>query len=169
MSELNYEKDLRIDPNALDIEWLEQASVFMRYAEASAEAAREVDKAKELLEVTKAEVDSDIRQKTKKGDKKPTEAAILGMVMQDPRYQQALSDYNDVKHESAILSAAVKAFEQRKVALENLVRLHGASYFAGPSTPRELTPDFIAEAKGKRVASKARTKMREARTRRRTK
>jgi hypothetical protein len=34
--------------------------------------------------------------------------------------------------------AAVNAFEQRKSALENLVRLFGQSYFAGPKMPRDL-------------------------------
>ncbi len=40
MTEFNYEDDLRIDPHALDIEWIEQPNLYMRYAEKLAHAER---------------------------------------------------------------------------------------------------------------------------------
>lgn len=157
---MNYEDDLRIDPNALDIEWLDQPKLYMQYAEEAADASREVDKTKERLEVTRAELDGEIRSKAEdKGEKKPTEGAILMQIQTHPRYQQAISDFNEAKYNQNMMNAAVKAFEQRKVALENLVRLHGSSYFAGPSIPRELTQEFIDSSRSKRVASKSREKM----------
>ena len=39
-------------------------------------------------------------------------------------------------------SQLLKAFEQRKDALENLVRLHGQQYFAGPKIPRDLPSEM---------------------------
>jgi hypothetical protein len=37
--------------------------------------------------------------------------------------------------------------EQRKDALENMVRLHGQQYFAGPRIPRNLTEERQAKQK----------------------
>ena len=162
MADLDYDNDLRIDPNALDIEWLDQPRTYMRYAEQLARALKEVDKTKERLEVVKAELDHEIRDAAERGGgKKPTESAISNTVTNHSRYQQAMSDYNDAKYESNLLSSAVRAFDQRKAALENLVRLHASSYFAGPSVPRELSQEFVEAARSKRVSSKAREKMKD--------
>ena len=37
---------------------------------------------------------------------------------------------------------AVKAIDTKKTALENLVKLHGQSYFAGPAIPRNLNKEW---------------------------
>ena len=45
MKELNPEQDLKIDAEALDLEWLGQPNLFYRYSEALAKARKEAEKA----------------------------------------------------------------------------------------------------------------------------
>jgi hypothetical protein len=53
---MNYEEDIRIDEEALDIEWLEQAELAMRYAKNYAEARRRLTNAEEKIKVIRAEL-----------------------------------------------------------------------------------------------------------------
>ena len=46
---------------------------------------------------------------------------------------------------------AVYAFEQRKTSLENLVRLHGQQYFAGPKMPRDLRKEVDRRAQQRKA------------------
>ena len=41
-----------------------------------------------------------------------------------------------------ILAAGVKAFEQRKVSLENEAKLWAQSYYAGPKSPRDISGEY---------------------------
>lgn len=136
---MNYEQDIRIDETALDVEWLEQPTLMMKYAKIAAEARRELDLAKENLDVIKAEIDKDIRMNPENYDLgKVTEAAIFATMLGTAKYKKANQRLIDAKYEADVASAAVRAMDARKEALENLVRLHGQQYFAGPRMPRDL-------------------------------
>lgn len=158
--EYNYEEELSIDPLALDIEWLDQASLFMRYAEAQADARLEMDQAKENMEQVRAKVDSAVRRgfyaSSESGKKERlTETQVSNLVTQHTEYRSAVSDYLTSKHNYEILAAAVKAFEQRRAALENLVKLQGLNYFAGPVEPRDLGHEYTRrDYTGKSVQSR---------------
>lgn len=138
--------DCSIDPDALDIEWLEQPNTFLFYAEAMANARLEMDRAKEQMDVTKAQVDTEIRRGHALSGTKPkerlTETQISNLVIQDRKYRDTVDIHIQSKHNFEILSARVKALEQRKVALENLVRLNGQQYFASPIEPRNLSLEY---------------------------
>jgi hypothetical protein len=137
---MNYEKDIEIDENSLDIEWLNQPSLMLKYTRHSARMRMELDLAKQNLDIAKAESDKAIRGNPEKyGIEKVTEAVIANAILIHPKYQQAYTDYLTAKFEVDMAQGAVGAFEQRKSALENLVRLHGQQYFAGPKIPRDLT------------------------------
>jgi predicted nucleic acid-binding Zn-ribbon protein len=142
MEQRNYKKDLQIDPDALDLEWVNQPARFMFYAQQSAHAKDVRDRAKEKLEVVKAQVDGELRAGFAAGEKKPTEAAIASMVLQSKEYQDANEEFMQAKLEADLLQAAVSAMDQRKSALENLVRLHSQQYFAGPKEPRDLSAAY---------------------------
>ena len=152
MTEFNYENDLAIDPHALDEEWLRHPGFYMKYAEELANAQKARDKAKERLDVIRAEIDTDIRTNPDKYSiAKITEAVVTNTILLQDDYQQMIEDLSDKNYEVNILQAAVRAFDHRKKALENLVQLHIASYFAGPKEPRNLPP-------GKRMADRAQEK-----------
>lgn len=161
----DYESDLRIDPNALDVEWLEQPMLFMRYAEELAYARTRMDRAKEKLDVVRAEVDNMVRKNP--GDyfdegTKVTNSAIDALVITNELYKEANDKLIEIRLEVELLSAAVRAMDQKKSALENLVRLLGQSYFAAPKEPRDLGVEMHqrAAAVGK---EDARAKMRNKR------
>jgi hypothetical protein len=137
---MNYEREIEIDESSLDIEWLNQPMLFMKYSQHSAQMRRKVDEAKQNLDVVKAEVDRDIRENPDKYDiSKITEGSVSSAILVSANYKKAFKEYLDAKYEADMAQAAVIAFDQRKTALENMVRLHGQQYFAGPKVPRDLT------------------------------
>lgn len=142
-AEFNYHEDLKIDTSNLDKEWVNQAPLFMKYSEAAAKARDVRDRAKERLDVARAEADSDIRKYPAKYglsvDKKPTEGAILSCVIADSKVSKLQDDYLTAQYEESLLSSAVRAFDQRKSALEGLVRLFGLNYWSRPNTPVEAS------------------------------
>ena len=164
--EYDYEEDLAVNVNALDIEWLDQPRLFMKWSKLSAEARKKADDAKSNLDVVRAEQDDQIRT-SYGGEKKPTEAAITNMVIMSSAFRKATRKYHKARFNVVVLDGAVKSFEQRKTSLENLVRLQGQQYFAGPSAPRELTSDFIDKTRDlKESRSREKTKARLKKSRR---
>ena len=152
---MNYEKDLAIDRDRLDWEWLNQPQLFFRYARAATEAKTQADAAKERLELTRANLDSSVRGNPDKwGLSKPTEAAISSAILRDEGYQDEQKVLAKAQADAALLAVAVRAMEQRKSALENLVRLHGQDYF---STPRE--PDNAKEEVRERIKDRSNQQM----------
>jgi len=154
---MNYEKEIIIDCDALDLEWLEQPRLFMKYAKHSAQCMRTLDEAKERLDVAKAEEDKNIRENPEDyGIAKITEAVVQATILTTPAYKEANAAFIEAKYEADIARSAVNAFNQRKDALENLVRLHGQQYFAGPRVPRNIKEesDKRKEALNSRIANK---------------
>lgn len=151
---MDYLEDIRIDESALDVEWLRQASLTFRYGEHQATMKRIVDRKKEELDLVRAELDKKIRSKPENYRiDKITEAVVQATILQQEDYQEINSELIDARYELEIASAALRALEQKKSALENLVRLNGQNYFAGPSIPRDLTKEW--EQKEKTKASNA--------------
>lgn len=135
---MDYENDIRIDDQMLDVEWLEQPEKMMKYCTLAAEARRDLDLAKEKVEFVRATLDSNIRKEPSKfGIEKITEGAIGNIILLQKEYIDANNVLMQAKYEADLASSAVRSFEQRKDALENLVRLHGQSYFAGPRVPHD--------------------------------
>jgi hypothetical protein len=106
-----------------------------------AEANAEVDELKDRLEKIKAELDLEARDDLTGKAGKFTEAMVSSWVFRNERYIVALNDLREAQRKAAILKAEVQALDQRKAALENLVRLHGQEYYAVPTT----TPEDRAE------------------------
>lgn len=136
---MDYEQDLAIDPHNLAEEWLRHPMLYMKYSEELAEAGKRRDKAKETLDIGKAQLDSSIRKDPDAYNvPKVTETAVSNAILISEGYQRLSEEYNETVWEVNILSAAVRAFEQRKKALESLVQLYIAQYFAGPKEPQNL-------------------------------
>lgn len=152
---MDYQKDIVIDSESLDLEWLDQASLFMKYARGAAIARADLDQAKENLDVVRASLDKEIRANPDKfGIEKITETVVSNTIIGLLEFQKANEKFLICKFEVDIAQAAVSAMNQRKDALENLVKLHGMSYFAGPKVPRDI--GYEAQKKHKQVeANKA--------------
>ncbi len=161
MENLNYEEDVRVDPEALDVEWLKQAELMKKYAAHSADTKKEVDEAKERLDVGKAKIEMNIRKSPEEyGLSKITESAIQSTILLQEDYQKLVQDYTDAKYENDIAIAVVRSIDQKKTALENLVKLLGASYFAGPQAPRDLSREWLEERERKEKNSKVKIQRR---------
>jgi len=157
-----YEQDLRIDPNALDIEFLEQPMKFFKYAELLARANREFDRLEQRLEVVIARTDSIIRLKYI--EKKPPESAIANEVILNKDVIQAKEDLANQKEEVSLLSAAVRAFDQRKGSIEGETKLLSLSYFAAPKEPRNIGNEY--EKRNQQTKETARERIAESVSRR---
>lgn len=154
---LNYEEDTKIDPKALDVEWLEQAGLMLRYTKHAAAMEKARDEAKEALDLKKAQIEMDIRSNPDAYKlAKPTEAGIQSTILLQKEYQDLAAEYNEAKYEFGVAIGAVRAIDQRKTALENLVKLLGQSYFAGPKAPRDLSQEHSDYLEGKRGNAKVR-------------
>ncbi|OQC75323.1 MAG: hypothetical protein BWX44_00054 [Spirochaetes bacterium ADurb.Bin001] len=138
--ELDYEKDMGIDETALDIEWLRQPELMNKYVRYQAEMRKRMDQAKERLDYIKARLEKNIRSNPDEyGLGKVTEGSISSTILCQKEYQDASQVHIKAKFENDVAIAAVKAIDQKKTALENLVKLLGVNYFAGPSAPRDLS------------------------------
>lgn len=138
--DLNYEQDVSIDETALDVEWLQQANLMYKYARYHAETKKAMDEAKERLDFIRAKLEMDIRANPKNyGLSKVTESAIASTILLQPEYHEASKKYVEARYENDMAVAAVRAIDQKKTALENLVKLLSVSYFASPSAPRDLS------------------------------
>ena len=159
--ELDFSEDIKIDQDALDVEWLRQAELMGKYNRLHADAEAKVGRLKQKLEVLDAQLDSRIRTKPKAygiGSDKPTEAAIKGALIMVPERQEAVARHLKAIHDAAVVLSAVRALHHKRDALENLVRLMGAEYFSGPVAPRDLGHE---RTKAK-MSEKANGKMKDA-------
>ena len=159
---MDYEKDMEIDPSILDVECLDQPQLVMKYSRIASDAELEMDNLKEKLELVKAELDNKIRTNPEDFDitVKVTEAVVANTILMDDRYKKAMKDFLEAKHELKIVSGATKAVDHRKSMLENLVKLHGQQYFAGPNIPHDLTQEWQNKHNQDKVDSKIGARMR---------
>jgi len=131
------ESVVEIDENNLDREWIRQPSLYFRWARRAADARFRLDEAKAAVDVTRAEVDSEVRADPERFniDGKLTEKMVEAEVVQHIRTVRVVKQLASAKYEYEVLSALVGALDQRRAALENLVRLRLSSYYAEPRAP----------------------------------
>lgn len=134
---MNYEADIRVDYGNLDVEWIKQADLTYYYGKEVAEARAKVDRLKEALDVDEAQ--ALIRAFVPGEDgKKPTVDMAKAIAQSDPKRCLTADQLNEARRELGLIQAAYDAIQVKKYSLENLVRLHGQSYFAGPVEPKVL-------------------------------
>jgi hypothetical protein len=116
--------------------------LFMRYAKYASETRRDLDTAKQNLEIVKAELDKQIRDNPEDfGITKITEGAIQSAILTNKNYSEAYKEFSVSKYEADMAQNAVTAMNTRKDMLEQLIKLYGQSYFAGPKVPRDLAKE----------------------------
>lgn len=157
---MSFEDDIRIDTTALDVEWHGQAELMMKYTKKSSSLKLELDRAKEALEYIKAELAKNIRSNPDDYEvDKVTDKVVDATILLQPEYIEANDAYIMAKFEADVAQGAVRAIEQKKDALEQLVKLLGLSYFAGPRIPRELSYEVQQKEKQKRANTAVGAKM----------
>lgn len=155
-----WKEDVEINPDALDVEWCKQASLFGEYCVLQAEARRQIDTLKEGMEVKAAGLGLKIRAcPSQFGLDKVTEASVQAVILLDKNYAEQLGQLHNAQYEYDVITAAVRALDHKKSALENLVRLQGQNYFAGPSVPREIGAEWAKEAERNGARDKVKAAM----------
>lgn len=172
--DLNIERDRHPDPDALDVDWLEQPNLFYKYSDALNDAIEErntqkleVEWQKEKLETTKAQIELDIRNKPEDyGLEKVTEGSIKAALLTDETYLTALATYydarkelNDLQNQVNRLTTQTNTMMEKKVALQELSKLLAQQYFCTPTVPRELTKEHQKRQDYKETQKKARDKV----------
>jgi len=143
---MDYNEDIKINREELDLEWLRQPELVGRYSRELAQAQLELDKLEEKISIITAEKELAIRTSPEKfGLEKVTEGALKTILTADKELIGLKETLNEKKFEINILSAVLKSLEHKKKALENLVTLHGQNYFATPSIPFDINIKSIKE------------------------
>ena len=157
MNKNEFEKDLNIDMENLDVEATLQPELFFKYASLAKKARERYDLAKMKLNIIEAELARKVREAPRRfGVIKITESSIKEAVLSHPEYRTAYKKMIRTRSTADLLNKAQEAMDQRKRMLELLVQLHGREYFAGPSVPH--TPEQfwkqIKEKKGAKTHAK---------------
>lgn len=139
---MNYEQDAYIDETALDVEWLEQAELAIKYGKHWAMCKKKYTHAEEKIKLVRADL---VKQANEDPDKhlgdgvKPTAVNVESYYRSHPDHKKAKQEWIELGYELNVAEVARNEISYaRKSALENLVRLHAQQYFAGPSVPRKL-------------------------------
>lgn len=135
--EPNFEADLAIDKNRLDEEWLRIAQDLMRYGVLLGQAIYDHNRAKQSLDVTMANLDASIRNEfnTATPPVKFTEAMVDGKIRSAATYIEAQDKLFKASRSMQLHQQAVYAFQAKRAALENLVKLYLNNYWAEPKSP----------------------------------
>lgn len=162
---MNYEKDLKIDVDSLDVEWADQADLAIKYCRYYANCVKDLEEAEEKIKIIRSELVKEANEDpdTCLGDDvKPTGPNVESYYRNHDRHKEAKQNIIDLQYEVNMAEGVKNEFSfTRKAALENLVILHGQQYFAGPKIPRDLSKEYNK----KQVQKEADAKIKIRRTR----
>lgn len=165
---MDYKRDVSIDFNNLDKEWLKQPSLTLEYGEVLADARLRLDKMKEVFDITKAEIDISTRGFWSESGKKFTEAQIAAEVLLNKKVRKASEELMKAREDLGSIQVAYDAIQTKKSALENLVKLHGQDWFSRPVEPRETGGTGFTDRMNSALKERSNEAAKEAARRRRT-
>lgn len=142
--DLNYANDVSIDESALDVEWLRQPTLVRLYNQEVAERKRQLARLSEELVVLKAELTRKINTNPEKfGLSKTTVDIVNSTIVIQEEYQDLRNQIIESEYELEMAIGGSRAMDHKKTALENLVKLFGQNYFAGPALPRDISKEWL--------------------------
>jgi len=155
---MEYEKDLKINKHDLDNEWINQPFLQMKYVKFAVEAEIDMRRKKEVFEIKKAELYLAIRIEREMAKLKVTEAILDAEIKLDLDCKNKYDEYLTALELFKFLSGAVEAFQQRKSALENMVKLYLNNYFSHPKEKKENDIEKIQKESLQKIAKNKRRK-----------
>ena len=152
----DFEKDVKIDDQQLDVEWLQQAELGIKYGKLWADAKYSLQQAQREREHIRStliqQVNSDPEKYLGKGAK-ATGVNIEAFYRQHEMFMEATQVVDDAVYQLDLAETAKREISvTRKNALSALTELMSLSYFAGPKEPRNL--QAIMEEKRKECTGK---------------
>lgn len=139
---LDYKKDVRINDAALDLEWLDQAELAVSYGREWATLKKKVAILDEKVKVIRSKL---IRKAWKNpqdtlGQPKGSIQTVEAYYRTHKKHMKLKEELFEAQEELDLVEVAKNEISfTRKSALENMVKLYAADYFAGPNVPRDLS------------------------------
>lgn len=150
---MNYDKDITIDETALDAEWLDQASLALKYAKHLTQLKARVARLEEKKKTKRSELILEVNENPMElmNKKTPNAADIEAYYRTNEEYKEIIKELLEVQEEAEFAELAFQEIAwTRKKSLEYLVILHGQQYFAGPKVPRDLSKEWEQKERQKR-------------------
>ncbi len=153
----NYEEDIKIDESALDVEWVEQADLAIKYSKYYLWKRKEQQLIHEKVKTKRSELIREANEDPMKccGKAKTNAGDLEAYYRTHVDYKETKEEFIEAEYEANLAEIMKNEIAYtRKKALENLVVLHGQQYFAGPSVPRNLN-EIMNERRIVKPADKA--------------
>lgn len=152
---LDLDRDMVIDETSLDVECLRQPKLAYTYGKYLAECQRDHSEAVEAIKTIQAELIAKVHENPEKYlgvGKKATVQVVEAFYRGHKKYIKAKDNWVRAQFELAIAERAYQEVSlTRKKMLENLIQLHQSQYFAGPSTPRDLSMEWKKRQQQKEI------------------
>lgn len=142
---MSYKEDTSIDRSDLENEWVKQADTYGEYVSDANDAFEALSNLKNYLKVRSAQIELDARSGKVDIGCKVTDKAINAFVTSHPEIVEIENDIVKAKHEYDIYNGGVFSLEQKKRALENLVKLGLNNYYAGTTSYDDFRNRMINE------------------------
>lgn len=152
-NEFNFENEISIDLDDLHTEWQTHSQVRYKYASEVSFLDRVLKKMNEEIAIVKSTLIKEYKIKNVKATVQQTEAFCISHI----EYIQVRDKQIDIEYDLNMAKNALKAFDDRKTALENEVKLWGANYFSAPNEDRTIKAG--KSIAGKSIADKGRDKI----------
>jgi hypothetical protein len=139
-AEFNLKDDLSIDKYNLEDEWCNQPYLVFKWGVAVAEAEADLERAKNNLEVAKANLDSEIRKHPGNYgiNGKVTETVIERVIITDKGIKNLQSEVVEAKRRYTIIMYASRGIDHKKYSLEYNTKLYLNSYYVEPYASKEM-------------------------------
>ena len=142
--------DLQPDLNRLHEECANQARIYHFYHDKLADAREELAVQERTLEVLESEMKLEIRRSGPdayglKKETRLTEELVDNLMRVTPRRAEQVQRLIQAKHEVDVLTGTIRALEQRKSMLEEIVKLRLADYFSEPTLPQKTRAEIEEE------------------------
>jgi hypothetical protein len=139
--ELNYKEDVKIDPTSLELEWLDQAELAVKYGKAWSELRKKVALLDEEIKVVRSRLIRKAWENPQEclGQSKGSIQTVEAYYRTHKKHMKLKQQFIEAQEELDLVEVAKNEIAfTRKSALENLVKLYASDYFAGPNVPRNL-------------------------------
>lgn len=155
-ADYEFELDMEIDPDELDVACLEQANLHAKYGRLAAAADKEAAKAAEGLKTVRSELILHAGAKDDIDGAKPTAQTIEAYYRTHPKYIRAKDRMLAAEYQASQCRNAIFSVQQRGRMLDLLIELLKSEYFEGPAAPASLTDKALRLKQRERVVDKAR-------------
>ena len=148
MTKSEMKSAITIDRNRLDIECETQADRYFDAAVGLAEAKENYAALSAKLDLLESDLAVQVKQDPSAfGLESVSEKIVFAVVKQQKEYQELLTAVQAAKHDVDIHGVFVEALDQRKRMLQELVALHGQSYFAVPVVSGDVKKEVERRSK----------------------